>query len=613
MNEGEFDGRKRIVSLKEAMDFYGERNGVDGNSSLKIPQMDFAEPSPRKKELHLAKRDIDRFKDSRKVADSVKTRAESELINAKKTVRDLSLRIEESNLRAKMQTRGVEKLKNPKRRNEEWGLARRNNENNEYLEVMRELEYIKQELSKLKIDMASVLEEKRLAEKETEASSSKLRSYSNSMEVLKKEIDELNEEHVLVELARIEALKESDAIEAQRNKEAKEYSFTIEETKKKVDGIIEEINEAKEIEMKLAVTMEDVNVLQNELALVKEIEKKVKRNESLKHSGPFSESPSLLGSVSEELEAAKKELAATKEEGYQFMASMDVIRNELRHVSAEIARLKKKEDKAELTIQNLNSKLLRAKAKFESVSAAEEKANSMVSNLNLTLEHMETEVEAAKKERELISDETAKIKEEIPKIESDIDMAEEKLHAALQELEAVKSSEAIALENLKNLTENTMRDRALVSQHSSTITISTFEYEYLQGRAVGAEEIADKKVAAAQAWVEALKASEKEILMKTEIAHREIREVSVEDDRSELPLPSKNWDSENLQLEVPPPRKTVNRNGIMTPLKRAKFRKSNSPGGRHLSRTSSVTAKRKKEVMPNLAKLFSGKNIERGS
>ncbi|KAM7520279.1 hypothetical protein LguiB_019241 [Lonicera macranthoides] len=627
MNGGESDDRKKILSVKEAMDFYGERMR-EGNSSIKKPQLDFSEPTPRKKELHHARRDIGRFSDSRRLAESAKVRAESELNEAKKTVRDLSIRIEESNSKAKMQIRDLEKLKNPKRQ-QEWGLAFKNTDDDyQYAEVMRELKHIKQELSKLKLDMASVLEEKRKAEKESDASTSRLRSYSSSVEALKREIDELNEEHMLVELARIEALKESGAILAQRKEEAKRYSSAIEETREKVNGIIQEIDSSKELEMRLAVTTSDVNVLQNELALVKEMEdKRVQRNECLKNYGAsFSkgdqpDSPSLLPSVSEELESAKKELAVIKEEGFQFMASMDIIRDELKHVTEETARLKKKEDKVDLTVQTLNSKLLRAKAKLESVSATEEKAKSIVSNLSLTLEQLKTEAEAAKKERELISEETAKIKIEVPKIESEIDMAEEKLQGALQELEAVKSKEAMALENLKNLIETTVRARASASQNSSKITITTFEYEYLQGRAAGAEEIADKKVAAAQAWIEALKANEKEILMKMEMAQREIREQRVEEEEEEgrerlvegeFCHWGQNANLKNENLRLVSPQKIMNRNGIMTQARRPRYRKSFSPATRHAPRTSSLNAKSRKEGTPNLAKFFSGKNIERG-
>ncbi|KDP32972.1 hypothetical protein JCGZ_13003 [Jatropha curcas] len=209
----------------------------------------------------------------------------------------------------------------------------------------------------------------------------------------------------------------------------------------------------------------------------------------------------------------------------------------------------------------------------------------------------------------------------------------------MQELEAVKASESLALENLQNLIANTMRARASSSQQSSSITISKFEYEYLTGRAVKAEEIADKKVAAAQAWVEALKANEKEILMKIELAHKEIQETRVEEEqqvyRTERSLSAKrvvegeirNWRQKREKnaladnLEQPLRRKSMKSNGNATrresmkgngnwtPSKRGKVRNSSSPAGRITPGSTAFVIRKKKKVMPNLAKFFSGKRI----
>lgn len=55
------------------------------------------------------------------------------------------------------------------------------------------------------------------------------------------------------------------------------------------------------------------------------------------------------------------------------------------------------------------------------------------------------------------------------------------------------------------------------------------EYDYLTGCAAGAREIADKKVSAAHAWVEALKASEREINIKTALVERKIGELKLEE------------------------------------------------------------------------------------
>ncbi|TKY64817.1 PLASTID MOVEMENT IMPAIRED 2 [Spatholobus suberectus] len=627
MDGAELVRRRRVGSVKAAVNFYDDKIADIDGPSLKKTQTDFSmKPSSRTRELHRARRDIGRYKESRWTAESAKAQAESKLSNAKKTVKHLSSMVEESSNKAKTQMRDIERL-------EKWGKGKhgamvvaKRNENCEYAQVIRELEYLKKELFKLKLDVACVLEEKSRAEKEVEASNSKMLSCLTTAEVLRKEIVEANEEQVLAELARIEALKELADIEAQREQEANEFSSKLESAKKKLKEAIEEIDESKELEMKLAVTISDADLLQNELKLVKEMEKGVQGDGSMKQlegsfrKGEESGNSMMLQTITEELEAAWKELASVREEGFQFMASMDVIRNELKHVTAETDRLKKKEVKVDLTVQNLNSKILRAKSKLEAVSSAEEKARSIVMSLSHALDKLKTETEEAKKENEHISQEVTATKEEIQKIEFEMDMTEERLQGVMQELEVAKASEALSLEKLKTLTETTMKERALTAQHSSLITISKFEYEYLTNHAATAEEIADKKVAAAEAWIEALKASEKEILMETKIAQRELKETKLE---QELEVYTKekllsrrvsreefdNWprkreksSSKNFQRAVS--RKSIKLNGTITPARGAKFQKNASPAARHIS---PFTIKKRKKVLPNLSKLFRGK------
>ncbi|KAK8569182.1 hypothetical protein V6N13_107040 [Hibiscus sabdariffa] len=579
---------------------------VEGSSSLKKPQTQEAfpeKPLSKVKELHLAKRDMSRYKESRRIAESAKFKAESELFSAKKTVKDLASMIEESNLKAKERIKDVESLKK-KGKLQEKTLVFRSNESFLYAEVMKELEMVKHELSELKLEMASVMAEKARAVKGYEDSSSKMMSNGRYIEELRKEIEVANEEHVLVELARIEASKEAADIEAEKEKEVSEFSCRMEETKKKMKDMIEEIDRTKELEQKLNVTLSDTNLLQDKLKQVKD-------------QAPSSES------INKELQAAKNELASIREEGFRYMSSMDVIRNELIRVTEETEKLKKTDEKTDLRVKNLNSKLLRAKSKLEAATAAEEQAKSIVTNLSLTLEQLRTETEASKKEKALITEDIAKIEEEIQKTVSEIDSTEEKLQVAVEELEAVKSAETSALEQLRSLIETTMQSRASASNQSSTITISKFEYEYLTGRAVGAEEIADKKVAAAQAWIEALKASEREILMKTETARRDLRETRVEEEheayRTERSLSAKkmiekelrNWQNvEGQNKQSPLNRRSGKSNGNLTPLGRSRFRGSSSPVTRAGGSTPFII-KKKRKVIPNLAKIFTGKKVSK--
>ncbi|KAL3017960.1 hypothetical protein AAZX31_05G002100 [Glycine max] len=438
---------------------------------------------------------------------------------------------------------------------------------------MRELEHAKREFFQLKLDVASVLEEKQRAEKEIEASRSSMLSFSRVAQKLRKEIEEASEEQVVVELARMDALNEMRDIEA------------LENTRNRLKEAIEEINESKELEMKLATTLSDIDMLKNELNFVK---KRVERGESMEHVEGESRDVGVLETATEEIEAAKKDLASIREQGFKFMASMDVTRNELKHVNTATVHLKNTESKMGAKVRNLSYKLLRAKSKLEAVSAAEEKAKSIVSNLSQTLDKLKSETEAAKKEKEIINGEVAATKEDIKKALLEIKVSEEGFEGARQELEAVKSSEAIALEKLKILTENvmSMRERISLTKPSSIIIISKFEYEYLRNHARKANEIAEKKVEAAKAWVEAVRASEKEIMMKTKIAAAEAREKRESKKGDKYEYPSRT------------------RPKSMTPSSRgsSKFQKASSPRP-----VSPFIVKKKKKVIPNWTKIFRGK------
>ncbi|CAH1421390.1 unnamed protein product [Lactuca virosa] len=485
------------------------------NSSLKISQMESSQPFP----------------------------TETNLSDARKNVRDLAIKIEKSNSRTQKQHKQEEK-----------------EEDSEYTKVMKEIEHIKQEMGKLKLDMKRVLEEKKRAENVFKASSSKSYTLSSAVERIKKEIEELDEEQVLVEIARIEAIKECEAIEAQKKEEATRYQTKLEEIKRKTEEIVQTKN-----------------------------------------------TPDLLQMMNVELESAKAELEEIKREGFGFMTSMDVIRNELKIIREELSRLEKEEEKRDLTIETLNSKILKGKAKLELVNATTEKANSIASNLSITVDQLRAESETVKKEKEIIIEEIEKIKLEIPKTESGIELSGKQLESVMEELKNEKLWEFKALENLKNLIDSTVQARDPSSLNSTTITITSFEYEYLTGKAGGAKAVSDKKVAAARAWVEALKANEKEILMKVEMVKREISEIEV----MEEDLWIKRRSSIDGGVKVlASPRRSMYKIGNMTPGRRRSL-KLLSPATRQAIRSASFSKKREKATS-NLAKLLDDEDDETG-
>ncbi|XP_076955461.1 protein PLASTID MOVEMENT IMPAIRED 2-like [Bidens hawaiensis] len=474
-------------------------------------------------------------------------------------VRDLASKIEEANSRS----RGLQRK--PKWRQQEEPETSVQNEDVRYEQVMKELVDMKQEMGKLKDDMKRVLKDKRHAERSLKASNSKRMTLLASMELMKKELQELDEEQTIVEFARIEAVKECGSIESDRKEEADRYKAQLSEA------------EAKSNE--LQITLFDLNLANQEL--------------------------SPINTITEELESAKRELASVKGEGFKFLTSMDVIQAELNHVRAEMGRLRKAEEKEVLNVQSLNSKIMRAKAKLESLTSVESNASTIATNLAVSLEKLRVEAETAKKDKDNIIEEVENMKGEIHKTEFEIDLVEEKLDAAMEELEAIKSSETKSMENLRNVINTTMEARDTTSINGSMITITDFEYEYLTRKAGQAAVLADKKIAAAQAWVEALKASEKELMMKIEMTKREISELSIDigtETDADRARPG-SWEK-----VVASPRRLVSKVGNKVFVKRAKLQKFRSPASRYSSSSKSGSVKRER-VVPSLKKLFSKKNV----
>ncbi|XP_051140196.1 protein PLASTID MOVEMENT IMPAIRED 2-like isoform X2 [Andrographis paniculata] len=567
-------------SVKAAITSYKARNSPTTN----YPQ--------QTRELRRAIRDAGELNDSRQRAEMATAEAQSELSVAKKTVRELTAKIEDSGARAnrKMSELSNSVEKSPSDR-----------------KIIEELASVKQELMKLKLDALSASDDKRRAEKAGDENSSRARTYMSSIEAISKEIEGINEEHVLVELARIEAVREFDEIEAQRREKEAEFAAAMDEIRKKMHEIVRKTEDSEELEKKLAVTVSDANVLAGELKLVKEMVGRVEVEDELG-------SDMSLRSTMEELEVARKELVSAREESFACMAAMDVVWKELERMRNEVVRKKSDEKKTEMLIQSLNSKLLRAKAKLEAATAAEDRERSIASNLSDTLERLRSEGEVVDKERAVIDEETAAVTAETKRIEEETDAAEDRLQMVTEELKAAKLSEVAALENLKALTEQTMRNRASAAMRSAGITVSRFEYEYLTGRAAGAAGVADKKVAAALAWVEALKASEKEIELKCKLLRKECRKLKARGENmfkeeaamapeNEFERWRRNMGVENLRRNSGAAKMRNRSMKIGTPARRGKGRVSMTAAtARGTARTTTV--RRRKKVMGNLAKFF---------
>ncbi|KAF8106001.1 hypothetical protein N665_0149s0031 [Sinapis alba] len=497
-------------------------NSITGSSyQLDLPIVESS--SSLVEDLHKSRKILDGYKESLRDSESTKAKAEVELSKAIELVKELTLLIERSNRSKEFHKKDMEASK----------IDIKVEENGEYVEVMRDLEAAKEEVSRLKLDVDSVLGEKAAVEKEAVKIGVKMEEKLRLLASLKKEIEVANEEHFLVELGKMDASMECKEIERLREGDGEEVLDFLVEKNKRIKKMLEEADRSKGIEVELFETTSDVEMLQTQLNLVKKMERRVhRRDKSMSRSFERGKCTlTVLKEVTEETEAKKEALASLNAELFKLMMEMDELRKQIIQAKEETCQLNKILRKNDVKIQKLNAKMIMAKSKLEIALSAKERVTSLADNLACSLEKLKKNKEAAKQEECLLIAQKTVTKMETQKTKLEIDEKERELSSNLDELEKAKQAEALVLEKLESLTEDKMERRGTESKNCSTITISRFEYEYLSRHASLAEETAEKKVAAAEAWVEALRASTKAVLMKTGTLMREGGMMRVEKER----------------------------------------------------------------------------------
>ncbi|XP_037425102.1 protein PLASTID MOVEMENT IMPAIRED 2-like [Triticum dicoccoides] len=244
-------------------------------------------------------------------------------------------------------------------------------------------------------------------------------------------------------------------------------------------------------------------------------------------------SPSLQAAEAK-LDMARAELESAKGESLQFTASMERTRTEAARLAEEIGRLEEQEKKAGAQVRQLEAALRDAKCRLGAVTAADEMAGEILADLEATLRQLEEETEAAEKEKALMEQEGQVVQDDADSVDAEIAAAEQRIRGSIRELEAARASEAAATERLRAAVESAAMERAsMAPRRSGNVTLPRFEYEYLTGRAEVVRAVADKKVAAAEAWVEARRAGEKEMIMRAEAIEKELGlELQAVDDES---------------------------------------------------------------------------------
>ncbi|KAJ8754817.1 hypothetical protein K2173_015329 [Erythroxylum novogranatense] len=517
---GEIDTRAPFQSVKDAVNLFGEGAFSGDKPAIRKTKPHATERVLAKEtQLHLAQKELNRLKDQLKNAETKKAQALAELEKAKATVEDLSQKLEavtesknsaiKSTEAAKNQAKQIELTKDGNLDSDGYRKQDLESTREQYMTVFTGLDAAKQELRKIRREYDASLEAKLAAFNQVTEAEHAAKANMEKVGEISKEISALQESIGQVKLAALQAQQEQSKIFAGKDVQRQSYKATLEASADKLLALKKEFDPelAQSLEKQLAEAMNEIGSLQNQM-------------ESAKASDLDS-----VKTVTSELDGAKDSLQKVAEEESSLRSLVESLKLELESVKREHSALKEKEAETESLAGNLHVKLRKSKSELEAALAEESKARGASEEMTSTFSQLSLEAEKARLEAEEMKEKAEILKKEAQATRISLDEVEKKLRVALEEAEEAKTAEARALDQIKTLSQKTNAARASTSESDAKITISREEFESLSRKVEESDTLADMKVAAAMAQVEAVKAGENEAHKRLDTMQKEIEDM----------------------------------------------------------------------------------------
>eukprot|EP00268_Persea_americana_P045704 TRINITY_DN46745_c1_g1_i1.p1 TRINITY_DN46745_c1_g1~~TRINITY_DN46745_c1_g1_i1.p1 ORF type:complete len:652 (+),score=219.93 TRINITY_DN46745_c1_g1_i1:282-2237(+) len=523
---GEIDTRAPFQSVRAAVSLFGEGALINSKTELKKPK-----PKPllteqkvlvKDTQLHLATKELNKFKEQLKNAETMKAQALIELEKAKRTVKDLTLKLKAVNEGKDSAIKVVEAAKSQAKQIEtvnsnvhtgNGGIWENELENarEQYTATVKELDTVKQELVNVQQDFVVSVNTKvsafeRVVEAEVVAKANKERGNDLSMEIAA-----VQESLVHVGIAATQSRKELVQILSEKDAQLQSSKLALEETEKKLELLKKDFDpdHRRILEEKLAETSAEIGFLQLEI-----VNARLSQMDTVK-------------TITTNLDDAKETLQKLAEEENSLKNMVDSLKGDIENVKKEHSELKERELEVESIVGSLHVKLRKSKAELEAALAGESQARGGSEELFMTLQQLSSESENARKEVELLKSNIEDLKKESRMTLIALEEAEKKLQVALKDAEEAKVAEAIARDQIKILSDKTNASRASMSGSDTQLTISLEEYESLRRKVEESDTLAEMKVAAVMAQIEAVKAGGNEAIKRLEAARKEIEEMNM--------------------------------------------------------------------------------------
>ncbi|XP_076916426.1 WEB family protein At5g55860-like [Bidens hawaiensis] len=508
---GEIDTRAPIQSVKAAVNLFGEASKT-GRVLEKETQ------------LHWTLKELDKYKEQLKSAESTKAQACVDLEKANKALHELTSKLQmisegkhaaietieiakareqklvENKLERLKSTQGESQIQSQSLAVNDGWKEDVDKEITQYKTSANELISIKQELTSLRQDFDAALEAKLAAFQQAADAQHAAKVNHQKMVELSREVEEMRETLHRVQLASEKAheehlniMEEKEAFIESRKKAKEDLELQIQSLKQE-----HKLSELRTLGIKLEETTEAINVLEEQLREVRDADMETLENSKL------------------EVEEAKKRLKEIKQEEYSVRAAVEKLKQELENTKKNINLLRGDDLKREQQQVELD----KIKQEIEEANTELNKATKSINELEVKIKETMAEAEKGKKEAQAVKEEVDTLKRQAENSENGNKEAEEKLEAAIKELEKAKSAEEHASEQI--------RKRASKGSGDDKIKLTAQEYEALNKKGEEAAKAAEAKVATALSQVETIKKKERQTLQKLERSKQETKDIEIQ-------------------------------------------------------------------------------------
>lgn len=389
----------------------------------------------------------------------------------------------------------------------------------EYRAAILELDAAKQQLSNLRSEFDTTVEARATAFRMSQKADAAAEAHRQRISDLKKQIATLQEALAKIKDSSTNAEVEHQKISETKNEELCSRRLAKEELDHELVTLKNEHQSLLADEDDLQVKLVEIN------AEISSLEEKVS-----KARADFSESHK---TTSFELEIAKKSLEQVAEEKISLENSVEALKDELQHVGKELAEQKYKQEEANALVIKLQAELDDKKNVLEAALVNKSSAADVSDDIVVSIEQLTLETERAKQEAQEMKKIIEEQHQEVKATTEMIAEMENKLASLLKEVEEAKAAERAAQDEIKVISERSAQaaDES-TSETNGKIKLSNEDYNSLVEKIDESGKLADIKVTANTAQVEALVASQKEAAQKYEAISKEIEEVKMKEEEA---------------------------------------------------------------------------------